>query len=268
MMNILFLGGGNMGAAIASGVLAKMTDVKIMVVDPNLKRAQDLLPAKEVTFLPDASSLKGSRFDMTVIAIKPQQFSSLGTDAVDVISKGVVVSIMAGVDVGTMTQKLRSPRIVRTMPNLPALVGQAMTVAYAKEAITPDDRSKAEAVFTCVGDFAWLPVEDQINAATAVAGSGPGYIFAFAHHMLMAAMATGLSEELADRLVRQTFLGASTLLKSDQRSSLALKEAVTSKAGTTEAGLAVFEAEGGLADLCRRAVAAAQNRAVVLSKAE
>ncbi|MGN7871476.1 pyrroline-5-carboxylate reductase [Paracoccus sp. 22332] len=265
-MNILFLGGGNMGAAIASGVLTKLTDMKITVVDPDVERAQSLLPVRDVTFLPDVSSLKGSQFDMSVIAIKPQQFSSLSTNAVDLISKGVAVSIMAGVDVDTMTQKLGSSRIIRTMPNLPALVGQAMTVAFAEETIASDDRSKVEAVFNCVGDFAWLSDEDQIDAVTAVAGSGPGYVFAFAHHMLMAAMALGLNEELADRLVRQTLLGASTLLKSDQRSSLALKEAVTSKAGTTEAGLAIFEAEGGLADLCQRAVDAAHNRAVELSK--
>lgn len=265
-MNILFLGGGNMGAAIASGVLAKMTDVKITVVDPDVKRAQGLLPVEEVAFLPDVSSLKGSQFDMTVIAIKPQQFSSLSTDAVEVISNGIAVSIMAGISVDTMIQNLISQRVIRTMPNLPALVGQAMTVGFAREDITSDDRSKVEAVFTCVGDFVWLPNEGQINAATAVAGSGPGYVFAFAHHMLKAAMATGMTEELADRLVRRTLLGASTVLTSDQRSALALKEAVTSKAGTTEAGLEVFEAEGGLADLCQRAVDAAYNWAVQLSK--
>lgn len=143
-----------------------------------------------------------------------------------------------------------------------------MTVGYADKSITSDDCSRVEAVFRCVGDFAWLPQEEQINAATAVAGSGPGYVFSFAHHMLMAAVATGMNEVLADRLVRKTLLGASTLLASDQRSLLALKEAVTSKAGTTEAGLAVFEAKGGLADLCQRAVAAAQMRAAELSLAK
>lgn len=188
-MNILFLGGGNMGAAIVSGVLSKMTDVKIAVVDPEVKRAQGLLPVEEVAFLPDVSSLKASQFDMTVIAIKPQQFSALSTDAVELISKGIAVSIMAGISVDTMIQKLESQRVIRTMPNLPALVGQAMTVGFAKKDITSDDRSEVEAVFTCVGDFVWLPDEGQINAATAVAGSGPGYVFAFAHHLLKAAMA-------------------------------------------------------------------------------
>ncbi|WP_410217675.1 pyrroline-5-carboxylate reductase family protein [Paracoccus sp. (in: a-proteobacteria)] len=143
-----------------------------------------------------------------------------------------------------------------------------MTVAYAEERNTPDDRSQVDAVFRCVGDFAWLPLEDQIEAATAVAGSGPGYVFAFSHHMLRAAMATGMSEELADRLVRQTLLGASTPPTSDQRLPLAVKKAVTSKAGATEAALAIFEAEGGLANLCRPAVAAAQNRSIELSAAE
>lgn len=266
-MKILFVGCGNMGAAIAAGALRKIPGLALSVVDPDVARAQALLPDDRVTFHADITAVRDETFDATVLAIKPQMFHALPEDALPAQGFGLVVSIMAGVTLAGLQHKLGHSRIVRTMPNLPALVGAGMTVGYAAPDLAAGDRPVVETLFAGSGQFAWLPEETLVDSATAVAGSGPGYVFAFAEHMIAAAQAVGLEAELADRLVRQTLLGAASLLHSDPRTAAELKQAVTSKKGTTEAGLGVFEGPGGLPDLCRSGVAAARDRAQELSKA-
>ncbi|NVK47009.1 MAG: pyrroline-5-carboxylate reductase [Rhodobacteraceae bacterium] len=266
-MKLLFVGCGNMGGAIAAGALRALQNLELTVVDPNVIRARALLEEPEsARFLADFSSLQGEAFDLTVLSVKPQQFTSLSSEAVAVVGSGAVASIMAGVTIDTIEKTLGTKQIVRTMPNLPALVGEAMTVAYSEESVPEEVRGGVEVLFKSVGEFTWLESEEQINAATAVAGSGPGYIFAFAHYMTEAAKATGLQPDVADLLVRQTFLGAAKMLKEDERSALSLKKAVTSKAGTTEAGLKVFENPTALPEICHQAVEAARVRAIELAE--
>ncbi len=264
-MRILFIGCGNMGAAIAAGALRKLPAVEITVIDPDVERARGLLPADGVRFHTELEVVAGESFDATVLAIKPQQFHALHGFALP-RNCGALISIMAGVTLDRMQAKLGTDRVVRTMPNLPALVARGMTVGVARETISEADKALVLDIFEGSGQFEWLDGEDQIDSVTAVAGSGPGYIFAFAHYMTEAAKAEGLPDTLAGTLVRQTLLGAAELLHSDARTALELKQAVTSKGGTTEAGLAVFEAEAGLSALCRRGVAAARVRAEELAK--
>ncbi|MEJ1990245.1 MAG: pyrroline-5-carboxylate reductase [Maritimibacter sp.] len=264
-MRLLFVGCGNMGAAIAAGALRKLPATKITVVDPNVERARGLLPAGGVEFHGELQDVADEAFDATILAIKPQQFHALPGSSLPK-NCGALISIMAGVTLDGMQTKLGTNRIVRTMPNLPALVARGMTVGIAAANVSKADKALVSDIFEGSGRFEWLESEDQIDSVTAVAGSGPGYIFAFAHHMIEAARAEGLPDDLADTLVRQTLLGAAELLHSDARSALELKQAVTSKGGTTEAGLAVFEAEAGLSALCRRGVAAARARAEELAR--
>lgn len=263
-MRLLFLGCGNMGAAIAAGALRQLPDVEITVIDPDVERARGLLPAEGVRFHSKLASVADQAFDATVLAIKPQQFHALPGSALPG-NCGLLISIMAGVTLDGMQARLGTDRIVRTMPNLPALVARGMTVGIARDPISDADKGLVSDLFDGSGRFEWLESEDQIDSVTAVAGSGPGYVFAFAHYMMEAAKAEGLPDPLADTLVRQTLLGAAELLVSDARSALELKQTVTSKRGTTEAGLAVFEAEAGLPTLCRQGVAAARLRAQELA---
>ncbi|MPQ96129.1 MULTISPECIES: pyrroline-5-carboxylate reductase [Thioclava] len=264
-MRLLFIGCGNMGAAIAAGALRKRPATKITVVDRNPERARGLLPASGAEFYGALQDVTDETFDATILAIKPQQFHALPGSSLPK-NCGTLISIMAGVTLDRMQVKLGTDRAVRTMPNLPALVARGMTVGVAGKAVSEADKALVSDIFEGSGRFEWLESEDQIDSVTAVAGSGPGYIFAFAHYITEAARAEGLPGDLADTLVRQTLLGAAELLHSDARSALELKRAVTSKAGTTEAGLAVFEAEVGLSALCRRGVAAARARAEELAR--
>lgn len=253
-----------MGAAIAAGALRKLPAAELTVIDPNVARARALLPAEGVHFCAELEAVADHNFDATVLAIKPQQFHALPSSSLP-RNCGALISIMAGVTLGGVQAKLGKDRVIRTMPNLPALVSRGMTVGVASTGASQADKVLVAKIFEGSGRFEWLESEDQVDSVTAIAGSGPGYIFAFAQHMAEAAKAEGLSTELADTLVRQTLLGAAELLHSDPRSAEELKQAVTSKHGTTEAGLAVFEADNGLPALCRRGVAAARARAKALA---
>lgn len=263
-MQFLFIGCGNMGAAIAAGALHAFPDAGLTVIDPDIQRAQSLLPVQEVTFHTDISAVEHMIFDATIFAIKPQQFHTFTTDLLPQ-SSGLYISIMAGVTLEGLKKNLQSERVVRTMPNLAATVARSMSVGVAAEEISASDKLLVEKVFEGSGRFEWLADEKQVDSVTAVAGSGPGYLFSFAQYMIEAAKAEGLPDELADILVRQTFLGASELLHSDPRSAFDLKRAVTSKRGTTEAGLAKFEAKNGFPELCLLGVKAARQRAEELA---
>lgn len=266
-MQLLFIGCGNMGAAIAAGALRQLPAAEITVIDPDVERARGLLPAEGVWFHSELEVVAGESFDATVLAIKPQQFHALPGSALP-RNCGALISIMAGVTLDGLQAKLGTERVVRTMPNLPALVARGMTVGVARETVSETDKALVSDIFKGSGRFEWLDGEDQIDSVTAVAGSGPGYIFAFAHYLIEAAKAEGLPGVLADTFVRQTLLGAAELLHSDPRSALELKQTVTSRRGTTEAGLAVFEEESGLPTLCLRGVAAARARAEDLARGE
>lgn len=267
-LKLLSIGCGNMGAAILSGVLARQPDAQIVAVDPAIDRARSLLPeAGAISVVASLQELGAFRPDMTILAIKPQHFQDLAAKGAlaAVVQGGTVVSIMAGIGSGAIEECLPGAAVVRVMPNLPALVGQGMTVGYGASDLTSNARCQVEDVFRSVGDFQWLEQEAQIDLCTAVAGSGPGYIFAVAHHFEQAACAAGLSASDARRLVRQVLLGSAILLGQETRSALDLKAAVTSQGGTTAAGLAILEQEVGLAPLFREAVAAAHARAIELS---
>lgn len=254
-----------MGAAIAAGVQRKLSASRITIVDPDVERARELLPDSGAEFYGSLQDVPDAAFDATILAIKPQQFHALPQSSRP-RNGGAFISIMAGVTLDGLSSRLGTDRVVRTMPNLPALVGRGMTVGVAGDAVPEADKALVSDIFEGSGRFEWIESEDQIDIVTAVAGSGPGYMFAFAHHMTEAARAEGLPGDLADTLVRQTLLGAAELLHSDVRSALDLKQAVTSKGGTTEAGLAVFEADAGLSSLCLRGVAAARARAEKLAR--
>lgn len=264
-MRILSLGCGNMGAAILSGVARQNPDVLIGAIDPDTERARARLPADaRAEFFASVEAAQGFQPDLALLAVKPQQFSAVAGALASRWSGALVVSVMAGTSVRAISSALGAARVVRVMPNLPAMVGAGMSVGYTPE-VAEADRETVRRVFEAVGAFAWLDEEAQIDACTAISGSGPGYLFAFAAYLEQAALAEGVPPELASTLTSQTIWGAATMLRSDARSAIALKEAVTSKGGTTEAGLGVLEAPAALPELLPAAARAAHRRARELS---
>lgn len=266
---ILFVGCGNMGAAIIRGALKSIPAVKIVGLDVDLERAKSLLPEDHrLELYPSADGLSGVRFDLIVLAIKPQSLGSLPPDIIAIMQDAPVASILAGINLERLSNVIGVTAVVRVMPNLPALVGQGMSLGCADVALTPQTRDLIEVLFGGVGCFDWVNDECLFEQANPVFGCGPGFVFSFAEQMTNAAIARGVPETLARKLVVQTFLGASTMLATDARDAAALKEAVSSPEGTTLAGLAVLEAPSGLPELVPAMIEAAHARAMKLAAAD
>lgn len=265
-LHLLFIGCGNMGAAIAGGAVRNIAGVKVTALDPNIDRARSLLPADAAVDLhASVNGIKGIRPDLTILGIKPQTFPTLTEDLADLMRLAPVVSIMAGISLDRLVAKFSPAPIVRVMPNLPALVGEGMSLGCSAADI-PDTLARlVEKLFTSIGGFAWAADETQFEKANPVFASGPGFVFAFAEQMILAAIGQGVPPELAEQLVIQTIAGSARMLSEDTRSAVELKRAVSSPGGTTLAGLAVLEGETGLPKILPEMLAAAHRRALDLA---
>lgn len=267
-MTVIVLGCGNMGAALAEGYARTHGDARVVAIDHDVARATALLPAgSRVQVLGDLAGLGDCRPALVIVALKPQVLGEVLPAVRAFCADALVVSIAAGVTCRQLAAWLGGhPRIVRAMPNLPVVVGQGMSTLFAA-GLSAADRQLAEMLFAAVGDTAWLADEAAIDLATAVAGSGPAYVFALVEHLASAGETAGLPDELAMRLARQTVIGAAAMLQADQRPAAVLKHAVCSPGGTTEAGLAAMEGRDGLPAILRAGVAAAARRAGELAGA-
>lgn len=269
--SVLMIGCGNMGAAIATGVAARMPATRITAVDPNLERARELLhSASTIELLGDFDALKERCFDVCIVSVKPQHVEAALQAAQASLANALVISIAAGVPLKRLrAATLGLRRLVRVMPNLPALASSAMSVGFADQAVVSlNDRLVVEEMFSAIGQFCWLNSENEIDLATGVTGSGPGYVFAFTEHLQSAAEQLGFRREVAELFARQTVIGAARLLEQDTRSARDLKIAVTSPGGTTAAGLAALEAPDALPKLLADTTAAAATRAAQLADIE
>lgn len=247
------VGGGNMGAALVGGLVAAgVSASSIVVVEVDGAKRASL---EEAFGVRTSESIVAT--DGAVIAVKPQGAVEVCRD---VIAVGVrrVLSIAAGISLASLEKVSAGAAVVRAMPNTPALVREGASAISAGSTCTSDDIVWASTILSAVGTVVQVP-EEQIDAVTAVAGSGPGYLFLFAEALVEAAIAEGLSPDVADALVRQLFKGAGVLLAESSDSPATLRDRVTSPNGTTAAGLAVFEGEG-MRDLVRKAVKAAASR--------
>ena len=265
--DLLLLGCGNMGAALAAGFLARSPDARILAIDPDPDRARALLPASPgVAVKADLTAAAEIRPGLTVVAVKPQALlATLPPLAALAAARGLVVSVVAGATVAALRRNLPEARIVRTMPNTPALVGAGVTALWADAAVTDEDRRRCDALFGAVGATHWLDVEAALDAVTAVSGSGPAYVFAVVEALACAGTALGLPTGLAEALARATLAGASAMLAVPGSDPAKLKAAVRSPAGTTDAALRVLEEDDALGDLMARAVRAAHRRAAELA---
>ena len=234
--SILFVGGGNMASAMIGGLLKRQFPVdRLSVIDPDAAtrarhasrglQAHPALPA-------DARPV-----DLVIWAVKPQSFLEACTPVAPATRSALHLSVAAGLTSASLSQWLGTDRIVRAMPNTPALIGLGQTGLFARPAVTPTDRQRVDWVTSAMGDSLWLTDEALLDAVTAVSGSGPAYVFYVMEAMMDAAIRMGLSPDEARQLTLGTFQGASALALASEDSPSVLRERVTSKGGATFAAL-------------------------------
>ena len=255
---IAFIGGGNMASAIIGGLVKQgLPPANIAVVEPWAEARQKL----QQQFGVHADETAGAALaDATLVvwAVKPQTFKDAAAAARPHVARALHLSVAAGIRSDSIAQWLGTQRIVRSMPNTPALVGQGMTALFARSAVDANDKARAEQVIATTGDFLWVEREEQLDAVTALSGSGPAYVFYFLEAMVQAGGELGLSPAQARRLAIGTFAGASALAKASSDPLELLRERVTSKGGTTYAALSSMEQDGVKARFVKALHAASQ----------
>ena len=257
---IAFIGGGNMASAIIGGLIRRgLPAAHIQAVEPFEAARASLLQQHGVAAQATAGAFL-RQADLVLWAVKPQSFKDAATPAVPHIGGALQLSVMAGIRARAIAAAAGSDRVVRCMPNTPALIGQGMTGLFAAAAASAADRALAEGVIAATGDYLWVEREEQLDAVTALSGSGPAYVFYFLEAMQQAGAELGLTPEQARRLATSTFLGSSALARNSPDPLATLRERVTSKGGTTHAGLTVMR-EADLAASFIAAMKAAARRA-------
>ncbi len=262
-MHIAFIGGGTMAAALIGGLLRDGragSDLSVVEVDSHrcqhLRREFGIAAAAR----PDDSLRQAGA---VVLAVKPQQMREACESVRPHLAAPLVVSIAAGTRSADIARWLGVDAVVRTMPNTPALIGRGITGMCATAAVTAAQRQLAESILRAAGAVLWFDDEAQLDAVTAVSGSGPAYVFYFIEALARAGAELGLGADRARTLAVQTFVGAADLAAQSSEPLQVLRERVTSKGGTTAAALAWLEANAVGARIVE-AVHAAQRRAVEL----
>jgi pyrroline-5-carboxylate reductase len=261
-MKILFIGGGNMGEAMISSLLAKgvVTPVDIYVGDVSRERRDHLKQRFNVSVTDNIGDAVSGK-DIIVLAVKPQNMAEvLGNLKSRLIPEQLVISIAAGVKVSTLSEGLGHNKIVRVMPNTPAQAGYGMSGWIATPQVTSEQRERVKDILGAMGKEICFDDEKYLDMVTAVSGSGPAYFFLMAEAMVEAALALGLPRDEAELLVSQTMLGAARLVEQSGKSPAVLRQNVTSRGGTTESALKVLD-EAGFSRLIQQAVEAAWKRA-------
>lgn len=263
-MSIVFVGGGNMASALIGGLIGrgwKAADLFVVEIAADARRA--LEQRYGVAVGPDLPPRIAA--DATVLlAVKPQQMRQVAAALRAALTGQLVVSIAAGIRTADLSRWLGGhARIVRVMPNTPALVQAGVSALYAMPGVDGEDRRRADAILAAVGPTLWVQREELMDAVTAVSGSGPAYVFYFMEALMDAAHELGLDAAAARLLALETFHGAAALARQSGDPPAALRARVTSKGGTTEAALKAFE-EQKLAERFLRAVEAARDRGAEL----
>lgn len=265
--SIVFIGGGNMAKAIIYGLLnAKTTHnltLTIGVSDKHDEKLAEFAKQGVLTATPDTAHGLIEGADVVVLAVKPQVLADVAPTLAPYVANKLVLSVLAGVSVHALSCALGTASVVRAMPNLPASVGQGATGLYAPADIDETSRALCEAVMASCGVAVWVADEDKLHAVTAVSGSAPAYFFYVLEHMTAEAVAMGLSDKVAHQLAVQSMIGAGELAKTGNPT--ALREAVTSKGGTTAQAIASLDSDD-VGGAFGRAMRACYERSVELGK--
>lgn len=265
-MKIVFLGGGNMANALIGGMLQQgFNAAEITVIDPNSDARHRLAETYAVNTLEAAENLATS-FDLLMLAVKPQQMKDAVAPLVAKLGDALVVSIAAGLDIAALSRFLGGHRrIVRCMPNTPALIGAGLSGLCAAPEVDEVGRIAADRVLRAVGATVWIDDEARMDGVTALSGSGPAYVFLFIEALQQAAAELGFTPEQGRQLAIGTVQGAAALAAQSPEPAAVLRERVTSKGGTTEAALRTM-AEKGVKDGIVAGVHAAEARGKELGK--
>jgi pyrroline-5-carboxylate reductase len=262
-MKIAFIGGGNMAGALIGGLRrAGAVPADLLAVEIDAARRAQLQREFGIATAaaPDPAL---AAFDVLVLAVKPQQMKPACAALAPHVERQLVLSVAAGIRARDLARWLGTQAIVRAMPNTPALIGRGVSGLAALAAVSETQRGAAEKILRAVGEVVWFDDEAQLDAVTAVSGSGPAYVFYFIEALIDAGRELGFTEPQARTLALATFTGAAELAARSAEPVSVLRERVTSKGGTTAAALASLEKDGVKAAIVR-AVAAAQRRAVEL----
>ncbi len=267
-MKIVFIGGGNMGQAMASGLLDSgwpAQDIAIVDTDPEV--SAKLKGQFEQCGVFSQTEAVLTLADIVVLAVKPQAMR-LACEQIAVqcqSTRPLIISIAAGIPVKDMDAWLGGElAIVRCMPNTPALVQSGAAGMYANPRVSPEQREIAGAILDSVGFSLWLPQEAMLDAVTAVSGSGPAYFFYLIEAMMKAGQSLGLDEEQARQLVIHTAAGATRLIEKTGKTPQELRQAVTSKGGTTETAIKTLD-QGNVKDIICAAITNAAEKAQQLA---
>ncbi len=263
-----FIGGGNMASSLISGLIASgHAAQQIWVADINSDTLAALTRDFDVHVSVNNEDVINA-VDVVVLAVKPQALKAVATSIADLIQQKntLVVSIAAGIKQSSLRQWLgENTAIVRCMPNTPALVLTGATALHANEQVDDEQCDVAESILRAVGIALWVDDENELDAVTAVSGSGPAYYFLLMEAMEKTAVALGLSEHTARLLVQQTALGAAKIALESSESPEQLRQRVTSPNGTTQQAIETFQ-QGGFSELVAKALYAARDRSIEMSK--
>jgi pyrroline-5-carboxylate reductase len=257
---IAFIGGGNMASAIIGGLIRQgLPAGQIEVVEP-YAGARDKLKSDFGIAALEQPAPALTRSQLVVWAVKPQTFKDAAHQARPYTASALHLSVAAGIRSDSISQWLGTERVVRSMPNTPALVGKGITALFARAGVSDEDKSDVEQVIATTGESLWVQEENHLDAVTALSGSGPAYVFFFLEAMTKAGIEMGLTREQAYQLSVATFGGASALARASQDPPDVLRQRVTSKGGTTYAAITSME-QDRLQELFMKAMHAAASRA-------
>lgn len=263
---IAFIGGGNMASALIGGLLRSGVNAsEILVVEPSAEQRERLKQGFGLAAT-DAATPALADAGLVVWAVKPQLFREAAAPCAPHVGLATQLSVMAGIRSDAIVAATGSLRVVRAMPNTPALIGQGIAGLYARPEVDPAQRGSIEALLAPTGRTLWVEREADLDAVTALSGSGPAYVFLFIEAMMAAARDMGLDEAQGRALALATFAGATALAEQSSEPPAVLRERVTSKGGTTYAALSAMQADG-VPEAIVRAVRAAQQRAAELGDA-
>ena len=265
-LRIAFIGAGNMAASLIGGLRAQgMSAAQICASEPGAEQRARISAEHGITvYESNQQAISGA--DLIVLAVKPQIMKAVCLAlAPHLQANQLIVSIAAGISCASLNNWLGPQPLVRCMPNTPALVRQGVSGLFANAQVSATQREQAEQVLSAVGMVLWLDNEAQIDAVTAVSGSGPAYFFLLIEAMSAAGVQLGLTPETATQLSIQTALGAARMAVSSDVDAGELRRRVTSPNGTTEAAINTFQA-GGFTELVEQALSAAAKRSAELAE--
>ncbi len=263
-----FIGGGNMATSLINGLIASGHSARqIWVADVDTEKLQSMGSSLGICTASDNLQLVNEA-EVVVLAIKPQILGAVAKSIAETVQqkKPLIVSIAAGINQNSLAKWLQGETaIVRCMPNMPALVLTGATALHANEQVSAKQRDLAENILRAVGLAIWVDTEAELDAVTAVSGSGPAYFFLLMEAMEKTAVDLGLAQETAALLVQQTALGAAKIALESGESAEQLRTRVTSLGGTTQAAIESFH-EDGFSEMVAKALYAARDRSITMSK--